>query len=302
MVELGSLSTEGINPNTVTIDECDTAGILRMINAEDKLVPTAVEKEIPDITKAVDAVYNGIKKGGHLFYVGAGTSGRLGVLDASECPPTYGVDYDMVQGYIAGGDIALRRAVEGCEDDPEAGRNLMDEHKVGANDVVVGITASGSAAFVRGALIRAKELGAVAVGLCNNKETDFDTVCDICIKVACGPEVISGSTRMKSGTAQKLVLNMITTATMVKLGKVYGNRMVDVKASNKKLHDRSIRMLCDLTGVDRDTAGEYLNKCDMSVKLAAMAILSGKDVDTGRKLLEENDGYLKRALEAAKSL
>ena len=299
MVELGSLTTEGINPNTVSIDECDTTGILKMINAEDKKVAPAVEKEIDDIAKAVDAVYEGIKNGGRLFYVGAGTSGRLGVLDASECPPTYGTDPSMVQGYIAGGDVALRTAVEGCEDDPVAGSALMDEHNIGRNDVVVGITASGSAAFVRGALKHAKELGAVTVGVCNNKETDFNTCCDICIAVACGPEVISGSTRMKSGTAQKLVLNMITTATMIKLGKVYGNRMVDVKATNKKLYDRSIRMLCDLTDVDRDTALEYLKKCDMSVKLAAMAILSGKDVETSKRLLDENDGYLKRALRAA---
>lgn len=300
MVELGKLTTEGINPDTITIDECSTEGILRMINNEDKKVAPAVELEIPFIAEAVDAVYSGIKNGGHLFYVGAGTSGRLGVLDASECPPTYGTDPEMVQGYIAGGDIALRHAVEGCEDDPVAGADLMDEHKVGKNDVVIGITASGSAAFVRGALKRAKELGAVTVGVCNNKETDFNTCCDICIGVVCGPEVISGSTRMKSGTAQKLVLNMITTATMVKLGKVYGNRMVDVKASNKKLYDRSLRMLCDLTGVDRETALKYLEESDMSVKLAAMAILSGKDVETSKRLLDENDGYLKKALNAAK--
>ncbi len=299
MVELSSLTTEGINPNTVTIDECDTEGILRMINAEDKLVAPAVELEIPEITKAVDAVYAGLKNGGHLFYVGAGTSGRLGVLDASECPPTYGTKSDLVQGYIAGGDMALRHAVEGCEDDPLAGRDLMDRHNVGKNDVVVGITASGSAAFVRGALKRAKELGAVTVGVCNNKETDFNTCCDIFISADCGPEVISGSTRMKSGTAQKLILNMITTATMIKLGKVYGNRMVDVRASNKKLHERAIRMLTDLTGVDRDTALKHLRECDMSVKLAAMVILSGKDVETSERLLNENEGYLKRALKAA---
>jgi len=300
MVELGILTTEGVNPNTSAIDECDTEGILTLINNEDKLVAPAVEKEIPQIAKAVDAVYEGIKNGGHLYYVGAGTSGRLGVLDASECPPTYGVDSTLVQGFIAGGDIALRNAVEGCEDNFDAGMELMEEHSIGTNDVVVGITASGSAAFVRGALKKAKELGAVTVGVCNNKETDFDLWCDICIKAAVGPEVISGSTRMKSGTAQKLILNMITTATMVKLGKVYGNRMVDMKASNNKLYDRSIRMLCDITGVDKDTAKNYLEKSDMSVKLAAMAILSGKEIDECITLLEENDGYLKRALEASK--
>lgn len=198
MADLKKLVTESVNQATVTIDECSTEGILRMINKEDQKVALAVEEEIPQITKAVDMLYPALKNGGRMFYIGAGTSGRLGVLDASECPPTYGTDPQLVQGYIAGGDVALRSAVEGCEDDAQAGMDLIEQCKVTDKDVVIGITASGSAAFVIGALKKARALGAGTIGVTNNKQNDFDMYCDVCIAPVCGPEVISGSTRMKS--------------------------------------------------------------------------------------------------------
>lgn len=298
MADLKKLVTESVNQDTVTIDECSTEGILRMINQEDKKVAFAVEQEIPQITKAVDMLYPALKNGGRMFYVGAGTSGRLGVLDASECPPTYGTDPELVQGYIAGGDVALRSAVEGCEDDEQAGRDLIEQCRVTGKDVVIGITASGSAAFVIGALKKAGELGAGTIGVTNNKQNDFDTYCDVCIAPVCGPEVISGSTRMKSGTSQKLVLNMLTTSVMVKLGKVYQNRMVDLRASNKKLHNRSIRMICEITGTDAKNAEVWLEKAGGSTKLAIMCILAECEADEAKKLLEQNDGYLKSALKS----
>lgn len=296
MIDLSKLTTEAVNEDTAAIDECSTEEILKLINREDQKVALAVEQEIPYIAEAVDIIYPLLKKGGRMIYVGAGTSGRLGVLDASECPPTYGTEPEMVQGFIAGGDVALRSAVEGCEDDAEAGMQLMIDCNICENDAVIGITASGSAAYVRGALSKARELGAATIGVTNNKESDFGEYCDVCIAPVCGPEVISGSTRMKSGTSQKLVLNMLTTSVMVKLGKVYGNRMVDLRASNKKLNKRSIRMICEITGADEQTATEWLDKSGRSTKLAIMCILSGCEVDEAKALLEENGGYLKKAL------
>lgn len=302
MTDLSRLTTESVNQDTIAIDECSTEEILRMINKEDQKVALAVEKEIPQIAEAVDIIYPALKSGGRMIYVGAGTSGRLGVLDASECPPTYGTDPTMVQGFIAGGDIALRSAVEGCEDDAEAGQQLVVDCNVTAKDVVIGITASGSASYVIGALKKARELGAKTIGVTNNKANDFDTYCDVCIAPVCGPEVISGSTRMKAGTSQKLVLNMLTTSVMVKLGKVYGNRMVDLRASNKKLNKRSIRMICEITGADEETAVHWLDKAGRSTKLAIMCILSGCDVEESKTLLEQNNGYLKSALNSIKTM
>lgn len=298
MADLKNLTTEGVNQNTITIDECSTEEILRMINSEDQKVALAVEKEIPQITKAVDMLYSALKDGGRMFYIGAGTSGRLGVLDASECPPTYGTEPEMVQGYIAGGDVALRSAVEGCEDDKKAGEELIEQCGVTDKDVVIGITASGSAAYVIGALQKARDIGAGTIGVTNNKANDFDKYCDICIAPLCGPEVISGSTRMKAGTSQKMVLNMLTTSVMVKLGKVYQNRMVDLRASNKKLNSRSIRMICEITGADEQTAATWLEKAEKSTKLAIMCILSGYEVEEAKELLEQNNGYLKSALKS----
>ncbi|OXM14675.1 N-acetylmuramic acid 6-phosphate etherase [Paenibacillus herberti] len=293
---LAGLTTEGINPATMSIDECTTEGMLRLLNEEDAKVPAAVAAEFPRITQAVDAIHAALSQGGRLFYIGAGTSGRLGVLDASECPPTFGTEPSLVQGYIAGGDVALRTAVEGCEDDGDAGSALIDEIGVTASDAVVGISASGSAAFVIEALRRTQEIGAVSIGLVNNKNTKVSEVCNICIAPVVGNEVIAGSTRLKAGTAQKLVLNMLSTCTMVKLGKTYNNLMVDLKASNNKLHDRSLRIICRATGTDESTAAEMLKRASKDSKLAIMMLQTGLDADEARKMLQGSSGNLKEAI------
>lgn len=293
---LSKLITEKVNQNTKNIDECSTGEILELINQEDCGVPLAVKKEIPSIIKAVDILYESLKNGGKMVYIGAGTSGRLGVLDASECPPTFGTDPELVQGYIAGGDVALRTAVEGCEDNEELGRQQIFECNIKKGDVVIGITASGSAPYVIGAIKQAKELGAKTIAVVNNKESKLKPICDICIAPVVGPEVIIGSTRMKAGSAQKLVLNMLTTSTMIKLGKVYGNMMVDLKATNHKLNDRALRIIKATTGVDDETAREYLVKANKNTKMAIVMILSGYSLEESEKLLLENEGYLKKAL------
>lgn len=293
---LSNLITEKVNQNTKNIDECSTREILELINQEDCGVPYAVKEEIPNISKAVDLLYESLKNGGKMVYIGAGTSGRLGVLDASECPPTFGTDPELVQGYIAGGDVALRTAVEGCEDNEDLGRQQIIQCDVKKGDVVIGITASGSAPYVIGGLKQARELGAKTIAVVNNKESKLEPICDICIAPVVGPEVIIGSTRMKAGTAQKLVLNMITTSTMIKLGKVYGNMMVDLKATNNKLNDRAIRIIKNTTGVDDETAKEYLDRANKNTKTAILMILSGSSMEEAEKLLLENAGYLKRAL------
>lgn len=296
---LKDLTTETINTDTLNIDECSTEEMLRLINEQDKLVPEAIQKEIPNIAQAVNILYTSLKNGGRMFYIGAGTSGRLGVLDASECPPTFGTDPQMVQGYIAGGDVALRTAVEGCEDDPNAGIQLIKDCGVTAKDVVIGITASGGAAFVLGAIQHAHEIGAHTVGVVNNKNSKLAALCDVCIAPIVGPEVIIGSTRMKSGTAQKLVLNMLTTCTMIKLGKVYGNLMVDLKATNNKLYDRAKRIICSATGVDNKQAEEALIRAGNNTKLAIMMIKTGLDEKEAQQILDEYDGRLKLAIQAA---
>lgn len=290
------LTTEKINPRTQHIDECATRDILRLINQEDQLVAMAVDKEIDSITEAVDLLYHTLKNGGRMFYVGAGTSGRLGVLDASECPPTYGTDPELVQAFIAGGDIALRTAVEGCEDDFDGGKQLILNKGITDRDAVIGITASGTAPFVLGAAEQAKAIGAKTIAVVTNKNTKLAAVCDVTIAPVVGPEVIMGSTRMKSGTAQKLVLNMLTTAVMIKLGKVYNNLMVDLRASNNKLHDRSIRIVRTVTGVSADMAEEFLLKANMQVKTAIMMIETGTDYEDARTLLAHHDGRLKAAI------
>lgn len=297
---LAGLTTETINPNTKNIDECSTYDILSLINAEDDIVPKAVALELGNITKAVDLAHDSLKNGGKMFYIGCGTSGRLGVLDASECPPTYGTDPQIVQGFIAGGDIALRCAVEGSEDDFDAGKKLVLECGIKAGDIFVGITASGSAPFVLGATEEANRIGAISIALVNNKNSKLSELCQVTISPIVGPEVIMGSTRMKSGTAQKLVLNMLSTAVMVKLGKVYTNLMVDLKASNDKLYDRSIRIICYATKVTREIAEINLKQAGMSVKTAILMIETNISCEQAEKLLVEFDGKLKLAIKKAK--
>lgn len=293
-----SLITEGINPNTVHIDTCATVDIVRCINEEDQKVALAVQAELPHIAQAVDLIYQRLQRGGRLFYVGAGTSGRLGVLDASECPPTYGTDPQMVQGIIAGGDTALRQAIEGAEDDEQAGKILIDTYNMTDCDVLVGITASGSARYVLGAAQEARIHGMAVIALVNNSDSMLGKISDICIAPIVGPEAIVGSTRMKAGTATKMVLNMITTAVMIKLGKVYGNLMVDLRATNDKLTDRATRIICKATGTNYATAKYYLEQANGEVKTAILMVKTGLDAVQSRYMLEQSQGILRKAIES----
>lgn len=295
---LAGLTTEEINTQTMMIDECSTEQMLHLMNSEDAKVPLAVAAVIPQIVRAVDMIHLALRNGGRLLYIGAGSSGRIGVLDASECPPTFGIDAALVQGHIAGGDEALRMAIEGCEDDAEEGAALIKRCNVTSKDVVIGITASGSAQFVIAGLKRAKEIGAATVGVVNNNNSKLEQVCDVCIAPVVGPEVIMGSTRLKAGTAQKLVLNMLTTCVMVKLGKTYNNLMVDLRASNKKLHDRSIRIIQAATKADADTAKGYLERASNNCKLAIMMIKTGLDAERAEIALNQCDGSLKQAIQS----
>ena len=270
------LETEKRNERTEHIDECTTLEILELINVEDGKVAKAVEKALPQIVDAVEVICSRFEKGGHLIYIGAGTSGRLGILDAAECIPTFGVSPEIVQGYIAGGDRALRTPVEGCEDDGSLGRRIIIEHQIGANDTVVGISASGSARFVIEALQEAKDRNAATVAVVNASNSPLAAEADVSIEVITGPEVVSGSTRMKAGTAQKLVLNMISTVSMIRLGHVHGSRMVDMQLTNKKLVDRGTRMIMEETGIeDYDLARKLLLEYGQ-VRAAVNAYQNGK--------------------------
>ena len=295
--QLKTLSTEQRNPASTDIDSKSIPEILEIINNEDKKVPLAVESELPVIAKAVEAVVAAFKKGGRLIYLGAGTSGRLGILDASECPPTYGVPFDMVQGMIAGGDSAIRKAVEGAEDYEENGANDVIKVGVNSNDVVCGIAASKRTPYVIGAVKKAKEFGATTlfVTCVPNENFDVPSV-DIPICAHVGPEVIMGSTRMKSGTAQKLILNMITTASMIRLGKVYENMMIDLQMTNKKLIERSKRVVMMVTDVDYDTAEKTLEEAGGHVKTALVMILANVNVDEAKVRLKKADGFVRYAI------
>lgn len=296
---LQGLTTEAVNADTRCIDQCSAREIVELMNREDRKVALAVEKELDKIALAVERIAESFQEAGRLIYIGAGTSGRLGVLDASECPPTFGTHASMVQGYIAGGDIALRNAVEGCEDSEEAGRSVMEECLITQKDVVVGISASGSAAFVLSALKAAKEKGAVTIGICNNDESPFRILCDICIAPVVGPEVIMGSTRLKAGTAQKMVLNMLTTGAMIQIGKVYGNLMVDLHVSNRKLNDRALRMICKACDCPEEEAKEQLEKANGRVKPAILMQKTKLEYEVAVKLLTSCNGVLSQAIRAA---
>ena len=296
MIQLKGLDTEQINPRTAHIDQEDTQAMLRLINQEDQQVPLAVEREIPNIARAVDAIYERIASGGRLIYLGAGTSGRLGVLDASECPPTYGVPYEMVQGVIAGGPAALTHAAEGAEDHPEAGEKDLREIAFSRADALVGIAASGRTPYVLGAMAYARSLGALTIGLTSCRNSRMAGLADICIAPITGPEVVTGSTRMKSGTAQKLVLNMLSTAVMIKLGKVYGNLMVDVQASNEKLVERAVTIVSAAAGVDAATARRTLEDCDFHCKQAIVMLLLGVGREAARRALEAAQGHVSRVV------
>jgi N-acetylmuramic acid 6-phosphate etherase len=289
--------TERRNPRTRDIDTASPLEIVDLINAEDRAVADAVAAARSDIARAVELVEEAFRSGGRLFYVGAGTSGRLGVLDASECPPTFGTPRDLVQGIIAGGMEALVRSVEGAEDSPAAGAAALDERRVDARDVVVGIAASGTTPFVRGALERARALGARAVLLaCAEPPAELRALCDASIVVLVGPEVVTGSTRMKAGTATKLVLNTITTGAMIRLGKTWGNLMVDLRVWNEKLVDRSQRIVMETTGLDRTAAQRAIDAADGEVKTAIVMARRGIGREEAERLLEEHRGRLRPIL------
>jgi N-acetylmuramic acid 6-phosphate etherase len=295
--ELERLVSEDRNPDTMDIDLLPAIDILRKINDEDKSVAFAVEKVLPEIADAVDRIVAAFQKGARLIYMGAGTSGRIGVLDASECPPTFRVPAGMVVGLIAGGPQALTRATEGAEDSEQKGREALEEIALAAADVVVGIAASGRTPYVIGGLSYAKEVGATTVALSCNPQSAIAAIADIAISPVVGPEVLTGSTRMKSGTAEKLVLNMLTTASMIRIGKTYQNLMVDLNVSNKKLVARAARIVMQATGCTLDDARAALDKTGNDVKLAILVTMTGMDVAEARDALTGAGGFLRKAIE-----
>jgi N-acetylmuramic acid 6-phosphate etherase len=297
--EISSLETEQRNPKTENIDLASTEEILGLINDEDMTVAAAVREQIPNIAVAVDKIVESFKAGGRLFYFGAGTSGRLGIVDAAECPPTFGTDPEMVQCIIAGGKEAVFQAQEGAEDKPENGAKEIEKRNIKPPDIICGIAASGRTPFVKGALAEARNRGIFTILIATvprDKATELGMEADVMICPVVGPEALTGSTRMKSGTAQKLVLNMLTTASMIRLGKTLGNVMVDLQLSNAKLRERAKRILMTLTGVDYDSAEKYLKESGGHVKTALVMLMTDAGVDEARARLEKADGFVKLAL------
>lgn len=294
--ELAGLLTEQRNSRSRHIDLLSTDSILRLINSEDKLVALAVEKEIPYIARAVEIIVESFRKGGRLLYFGAGTSGRLGVIDASECPPTFGTPPGLVSGHIAGGEPAMFRSQEGAEDNKEHGIRDVDAANVTPNDVVCGIAASRRTPYVVAAVGRARELGAKTIYITTNPRASFNLDVDVAICPEVGPEVLMGSTRMKSGTAQKLVLNMLTTASMIKLGKVYENMMVDLQLTNNKLVERAKRIIMMITDADYEAASSYLEKAGGQVKTAVVMIANNMTRSEAQTCLEQANGFVRVAI------
>jgi N-acetylmuramic acid 6-phosphate etherase len=288
--------TEERNPLTRDIDTLPTLDMLTLINAEDQKVALAVRDELPHIAAAVDAITARMQRGGRLIYIGAGTSGRLGMLDASECPPTFGAPPELVVGLIAGGRAALTEAVEGAEDDREGGAGEIAALKVNENDSVISIAASGRTPYAIGGLQEAKKRGALTVSIACNRPSLLGELAEISIAPIVGPEVVSGSTRLKAGTAQKMVLNMISTAVMIRLGKTYSNLMVDVQLTNVKLRQRARRIVAEATSLDLQRAAEMLSACDGEVKTAIVAILAGISPERARIRLQETRGYVRKAI------
>lgn len=290
------MQTESQNPRTTQIDTLDTLAMLRVINDEDQTVALAVQRALPQIAATVEAAVTAIQRGGRLFYVGAGASGRTGVIDAVECVPTYSTPPELVQGVLAGGDRALIHSVEGAEDDADLGRHDMQARDLAAPDLVIGIAASGTTPYVLGALAYARSLGCVTVGISCNAPAPLLAAGDIAVPLLVGPEVITGSTRMKAGTAQKMALNMISTATMVRLGKVYGNLMVDVQTTNLKLVDRGLRIVMQIADVDRETASDLLQHSGGRVKDAIVMHRRGVTADEAQGLLKAANGQLRKVI------
>lgn len=298
MVELQKIATEQRNPNTMNIDTLSTLDMVKLINREDHRVADAVGEVTDKIAQAVDVIAEKLAAGGRLIYCGAGTSGRLGILDAVECPPTYSTDPETVQALMAGGYGAIFKAVEGAEDSKELGVRDMQNIHFGPKDVLVGIAASGRTPYVRGCMEYAKQLGAPTVAVTCCPGSELDQFADIGIAPAPGPEVVTGSTRMKSGTAQKMVLNMLSTGAMIKLGKVYGNLMVDVKPSNEKLIRRCVTIVCSAAECTEAEATKALEECDYRPKVAIVMVLRGVNADTACAMLQKAEGRIAKVLEA----
>ena len=296
MKDRSKLITEQRNPKTLDIDSKSTLEIVDIINTEDSNVIDAVNKERQNITKAVDLIVASFRGGGRLFYVGAGTSGRLGVLDASECPPTFGTDPELVKGIIAGGSDALTRSIEGAEDRHEDGEQAVREYAVKPEDTVVGIATGGTTPFVHGALVQANSIGATTIFLCCNPDTEPAEKVDVIIRPITGPEVIAGSTRMKAGTATKLILNTLTTASMIKMGKVYENLMIDLQVKNVKLKDRAERIIMILTDLDRNSADKLLTKANGNVKTAIVMHKLQTGYEKAMNKLEKHNGFMRKVL------
>lgn len=295
---LATLSTENRDPRFDAIDTQSVAELAELMNDTDATVPAAVRASLPQIVPAIEATAERMGRGGRLVYVGAGTPGRLGVLDASECPPTFNTPASLVFGVIAGGPTAISNPIEGAEDDAEAGRAAMDDAQIGELDTVIGIASSGRTPYVVAAVERARERGALTVGLSCNTDTALSAASEHGIEVELGPEFITGSTRLKAGTAQKLVLNMFSTISMVRLGKTYGSLMVDVRATNVKLRERAIRIVRTITGADRATAENALTSVDFNVKEATVMLARGVNRERATTLLAAQNGRLRAVLEA----
>lgn len=287
--------TESDNPNTSEIDKVSTPEAVRLINNEDKLVASAVEKVLPEVARAIDLIVERMESGGRLFYVGTGTSGRLGVLDASEIPPTYGVSYDLVQGVIAGGYDALYKATESSEDNREQGGKDLKARGLTTKDAVVGIAASGRTPYTIGAVKYARELGCFTACIVCNPDSKTTEEVDVAIVPVVGPEAITGSTRMKAGTAQKLILNMISTVAMIRLGYVSGNRMTNMRASNEKLQDRAVRIVMDETGIDEPAAAKLMDDAGGDLRVALVMKKAGVDADNARAALDRTNYVVEEA-------
>ncbi|NBJ91568.1 N-acetylmuramic acid 6-phosphate etherase [Parablautia muri] len=302
MVELDYIATEQRNENTSNIDSKSVHEMVRLMNEEDKKVAFAVEKELDKIAKASEVIYEQIRKGGRLIYIGCGTSGRLGILDAVECPPTFGTDPELIQAIIAGGTEAIFRAKEGAEDDEQEGRKDLEKIHFCEKDVLVGLAASGRTPYVLGAMVYAKRMGAPIIAVTCCPDSAIDKMADIGITPMPGPEVITGSTRLKSGTAEKMVLNMISTTVMIQMGKVYGNLMVDVKATNEKLLERTVRIVKTCTNATDGEARRVLEECEYSAKVAIVMILMGVGSKEAKELLEEKNGRIQEILKTGKNM
>ena len=294
--ELNALMTEQQNLDSLHIDEMDTIEMLQTINREDQKVALAIEKELGTIAKTIDHIYERVSMGGRLIYMGAGTSGRLGVLDASECPPTYGVSSDLVIGLIAGGQEALQNAIEGAEDDEQQAKKDLEALSLTSLDVVCGLAASGRTPYVISGLKYAHTIGALTVSICCVENGEISHYADDFIEVKVGPEVITGSTRMKSGSAQKMVLNMISTATMVKMGKVYKNLMIDVQPTNQKLRQRAVNIVMNCTGTSQEEARNHLETCQYDVKCAIIMQKTGMDMESCKNMLLQNQNQVAKVI------